>query len=79
MSSKSSQGEPSADERGTAAGAVFLIDCLEMDPRSRQCMHCNRNTSKVDALYANVGRPVGVCGDLVALVSLLDRKKALAT
>lgn len=38
-------------------------------------MHCNRNASKVDGFYVNVGRPVGVCGDLLALVFHLDRKK----
>lgn len=44
--------------------------------RSRQRMHYNRNASKVNGLYVNVGRRVGVCGDLIALVSHLDRKKS---
>lgn len=78
--------ETSADERGTAAVAGFLSGCLEMGPRakspgvvlvgSRQLMHCNRNTRPVDGFCVHVGSRVGVCGDLIALASQLDRKKS---
>lgn len=59
---------PSARSPG-ARGPVVLS-------RSRQLMHYNRNASKVDGLYINVGRLVGVCGRSDSSDSHLDRKKS---